>query len=272
MYPSVGKLHDIEPAMSDSADNSVKKGVLRSIDAQCLAYEESCKQGRLDAIGNFVANVPEEALSGLRLELAKIFIYYHCPTAPVSAGSSLVMLSEHIPDFDEPSQVMELIRTEFQRRIESDEYANLAEYRSVYPQFSQQLDAILTTELLNRYPIRIRLINEEFTTFSANLAGKLIAGRQDRGEAEPPAVVPMDELQSRLIVAARVDTKVARKHAAIEPYAANRVKISALSDRSATFINGEKLEFGNHLVSSTPLELLLGPQLVRLEPVAQTAK
>jgi hypothetical protein len=237
------------------------------VEKQCADYELACRHGNLDGLRDFLAGVDEKVQMELAYELCRISIYYRCQRSRLEAGATIGPLLELCPEIRNPAMILGIVRTEFQCRADSESSANVDEYLLQFPKLSRELRRSLADEILNRYPIRVRIKEDDFTIFSMFLRQELQLGRQDKNEDEPPAISRVDECTERLIVASRYESRVSRRHATVAAHAPNIVKVTAISEKSATFIDKDRLQSGETRICPVPFVLHIGPQAVVVEPV-----
>lgn len=252
-----------------------KQLTIKLVEEQCAGYESACRQGRLDGLRSFLLGasetVPLELANSLANELAyelcRISIYYRCQQSQLGAGGTIAPLRQLCPEIQDPAMILGLIRTEFQCRLALDRSANLDEYLLQFPDLATALRRTLTDEVLNRSPIRVRVMNDERTTFSTFLRRTILFGRQNREDSEPPAIRELADGSQRLVVASRYESRVSRRHAIVSAYAPNLVKVTAISGKSATFTDKDRLQGGEARICRVPFILHIGPQEVVVEPV-----
>lgn len=102
------------------------------------------------------------------------------------------------------------------------------------------------------------------SVFSTQVHGRLVIGRQDRGDPPPYRCVNKDDMGVFLVIAKVEETKVSRSHAAVEPLSNGKIRVESLKKRISVQ-RGTILEPGQSCEVDGWALLTFGNKTVRVE-------
>ena len=235
--------------------------VLQQIDQICDEFEsQGCGIAR---IRQLLERVPIGFRGQLFVQLAAIDMEAsrRVQQSFRTSESYVALIGDSGVDWHNDEIDRQLVIHEFKVGLHFSDEAPVASYVRRFPDL-EQLESRLRHVLWQEYPVVIQVGARAEHVFPINR--RVIVGRQRSADPPPIKSRELDDGSVRIIVAARDQATVGRKHVILELETNKKVRITRKTEKSSVELSGKLLPFDTPEYIEAPMRLLLGPLQVFL--------